>query len=178
MKRILATLFAFAILFSASTVFAGQPFPDVSLIGKLSSDQKAYLGVSGDTVKVSDIKGDYLFIEAYSMYCPICQRDAAEVNEVYEKITAIDPQVRVKFIGLALGNTAYEVKFYQKKYSVPFPLFVDEDYAVHKALGEVGTPSFYIVKLGPKPETLYMKEGELKDKEALLKMIKATAGLK
>ncbi len=76
-----------------------------------------------------------------------------------------------------MGNTDYEVGFYQKKYNVPFPIFADEDYTIHKALGEVGTPSFYIVKLGPNPETLYMKEGELKDKDALLKILKATAGL-
>lgn len=176
MKRLLFMLFALLLL-GASPAMAVDPFADLTLNGKLSSDQKAYLGVSSDVIKIADIKGDYLFVEGYSMYCPICQRDAPEVNEMYETITAIDPKARIKFIGLALGNTPFEVSFYQKKYNVPFPIFADEDYTIHKALGEVGTPAFYIVKLGPKPETVYMKEGELTDKDALIQKLKSVAGL-
>lgn len=176
MRRFILTLLTLTLL--ATNALAGQSFPDITLHGKLSAEHKEYLGVTSQDFKLSDIKAEYLFIEAYSMYCPVCQRDAPRVNAVYEQIRKADPDGRVKFIGLALGNTAFEVSFYQKKYEVPFPLFKDEDYVIHKALGEVPTPTFYIVKLGnPSPEILYVKEGEAEDKDALLQAIKDTTGL-
>ncbi len=178
MKKYIPIMLVCAFIFSTTLVNAGQGFPEVALTGKLSEAQKTYLGVQSDTIKVSDIKGDYLFVEAYSMYCPICQRDAPKVNKLYEKVAGLAPKETVKFIGLAMGNTLYEVSFYQKKYNVVFPVFADADYVIHKALGEIGTPTFYILKLGPSPEILYKKVGEITDEAALLEIIKSKTGLK
>lgn len=166
------------LLLLAVPAMAEQPFPDLNLNGKLSQAQKEYLGVDGDSFSISDIKADYLFVEAYSMYCPVCQRDAPRLNEIYKAVSSMDSGRRIRFIGLALGNTQFEVEFYKKKYMVEFPLIQDEDYTLHKALGEVPTPTFYIVKLGEKSETLYFKEGEAKDKDVLLQVIKEKTGLK
>jgi len=167
-----------AVFLLAATAQAGQVFPDITMSGKLSDAQKTYLGVSSDTFTLSDIKGGYLFVEAYSMYCPVCQRDAPRLNEIYDAVTKADTEGSVKFIGIGLGNTEFEVAFYQNKYDVQFPLVVDENYVIHKALGEVATPTFYIVKLGSSPEILYMKEGEAEDKDLLLEVIMEKTGLK
>lgn len=177
MKRISLIVFV-ALLLAANVAFAGDPFPDLTLEGKLSEAQKEYLGVTSDTFKLTDIKAEYLFIEGYSMYCPICQRDAPRLNEVYKAVSLMDSQNSIRFIGLALGNTQFEVEFYKKKYTVEYPLFKDEDYTIHKALGEIPTPTFYVVKLNPTPEILYVKVGEAGDKDVLLNAIKETTGLK
>ena len=177
MKRVTPILLA-ALLLMATSALAGQAFPNLELSGNLSQEQKDYLGVSSDTFSLTDIKAEYLFINGYSMYCPVCQRDAPRLNEAYKAISLMDSKGSVKFIGLALGNTQFEVEFYKNKYTVEFPLFKDEDYVIHKALGEVPTPIFYIVKLGPTPEVLYIKEGEAKDKDILLQAIKEHTGLK
>jgi len=177
MKRISLIVFV-ALLLAANVALAGDPFPDLTLNGKLSEAEKAYLGVASDSFKLSDIKGEYLFIEGYSMYCPICQRDAPRVNEVYKAVSLMDSKNSIRFLGLALGNTQFEVEFYKKKYTVEFPLFTDEDYTIHKALGEIATPTFYVVKLGPTPEIVYYKVGEAEDKDVLLNAIKEATGLK
>lgn len=177
MKRIYLIAFA-ALLLVASTAMAGEPFPDLTINGNLSDAQKEYLGVNSDTFKISDIKAEYLFIEGYSMYCPVCQRDAPRINEVFKAVSLMDSKNSIRFIGLALGNTQFEVEFYKKKYTVEYPLFKDEDYTIHKALGEVPTPTFYIVKLGETPEIVYLKVGEAGDKDVLLKAIKEAASLK
>ena len=177
MKRLIVTFLVMALLVVSAQ--AGQMFPDVTMTGKLTDEQKTYLGVSSDTFKISDIKAQYLFIEAFSMYCPVCQRDAPHVNEVYAAVMAADPGGTVKFLGIGLGNTPFEIAFYKKKYAVPFPLVWDEDYTIHKAIGEVGTPTFYIVRLADgSRETLYMREGEAENADALLKAIKDATGLK
>ena len=177
MKKVVPFLIV-ALVLLATPVLAEKSFPDLELSGKLSEKQKEYLGVAADSFKLSDIKADYLFVEGYSMYCPVCQRDATRLNDVYKAVSLMDSKGSIKFLGLALGNTQFEVEFYKKKYTVEFPLFQDEEYEIHKALGEVPTPVFYIVKLGPTMEVVYEKVGEAENKDVLLKAIKETTGLK
>jgi len=171
MKRLIVIATVLMVIGTAPA-WGGEIFPDADLTGTLSYSQKVYLGVSTSQIKVSDIKADYLFVEVYSMYCPICQADAPKVNELYDAISRDGRGDNIRFIGIGAGNTPFEIDFYRKKYNVAFPLFSDSDYVIHKALGEVGTPSFYLVKLkGGAMEILYSQEGEMKDEAKMFNII-------
>lgn len=171
-------LAAMALLAMAIAAAAQSPkaFPNLELSGPLTDAQKAYLGVDVIPFRLSDIKADILFIEGYSMYCPICQQDAPALNELFQRLDKADPEGRVRVIGLGLGNTEFETTFYQNKFNVPFPLFKDEDYAIHKALDEPVAPTYYIVRAsGPAPELLYKAEGALARDifETIMTLVKA-----
>lgn len=170
---------ALVLLLAASTAMAGQAFPDITMSGQLTPENRQYLGVSSDTIKFADINAEYVFVEAFSMYCPVCQRDAPHINEVYKAISGMDTGNAIRFIGLGLGNTPYEVEFYRKKFNVDFPLFHDQEYVIHKALGEISTPTFYLVKLaGGAAEIVYQREGEVKSGDVLIKAILEKTSLK
>jgi peroxiredoxin len=158
-------LLAAMILLAMTVAAAAQSprtFPDLPLTGPLTDAQKVYLGVDANPFRLSEIKADILFIEGYSMYCPICQQDAPALNALFQRLGETDPEGRIRVIGLGLGNTEFETSFYQDKFNVPFPLIKDEDYAIHKALGEPVAPTYYIVRIsGPAPELLYESEGKL-----------------
>lgn len=122
---------------------------DLELPGPLTREQADYLGVPKDAAsfRLSEIKGEYLLLEVFSMYCPHCQREAPRVNELYRAVAASPYAGRILFLGLGAGNSAFEVDVFRKQYKVPFPLFADPDFLIHKAVGQVGTPCFLFLKL-------------------------------
>jgi hypothetical protein len=110
----------------------------------VNPDEKNYLGLSGKGYfRLSQISGKALIIKVLSTYCPICQSTATAMAEVYHMIQN-DPELRgqIKMIGIFAGNSAHEVDFFKESYRIPFPVFADEDFKIHKTLGEVRTPYF------------------------------------
>jgi peroxiredoxin len=148
-----------------------------------SADHRAYLGLNDSrTFTLDQIKADVVILQIFSMYCPICQREASKVNGMYEQVAA-DPKMsqRIRFIGIGAGNSAFEVDFYKKTYQVPFPLFADEDFVIHKQLKEVGTPHF--IGLAITPDTpkgytvFYARSGEVGDPEVFINRLIESSGL-
>ena len=176
MKKIVACwLVVIMLLFTVASSLAaassppevGGPLPEIKLPIPKASAEKNYLdlGFFGfGTFKIPEIKAKVVIIEIFSMYCPYCQREAPNVNQLYAKIEQ-DPALKgkIKIIGIGAGNTAYEVGTFKNKYNVPFPLFADSDYVIHKMVGEVRTPYFIGVKINPDGtnRVIYSKLGAL-----------------
>ncbi|MDD3311621.1 TlpA disulfide reductase family protein [Pseudodesulfovibrio sp.] len=169
-RRLILALFLLMLL--AAPAIAGQAFPDLPLTGPLEAGQRSYLGLSGDEVRPSAVGARYVFVEVFSMYCPICQHDAPSVNQLYAKVREAGFGKDMRFIGIGTGNTAFEVNVFREKYAVPFPLFDDPDFTWHKALDEVGTPAFYLVDLEDGRSVRYHHVGALSDVDVLLALLK------
>jgi len=138
-----------AIAFSAEKPVIGSSLPDFTLSTKNSAERN-YLGVGTGPFRISNIKSNLVVIEVYSMYCPYCQKEAPNMNQLYNKIES-DPALkgRIKIIGIGAGNSQMEVDTYRQRYKVPFPLFPDKEYVIHDMLGQPRTPFFVTVRLQP-----------------------------
>ena len=122
-----------------------------------------------------------LIIEIFSMYCPYCQKEAPLVNDLYQAIDK-DPGLKekIKMIGIGAGNTPFEVDIFRNQFKIPFPLFADDSFTVHKRVGEVRTPYFFVLKVNAdRSNTLiYSKVGTIRDPAQFLKLILNEADLK
>jgi len=185
---IISTIVVAVVLAIQGNVLADNPIPKkggvlpaFSLTVPESDAHKAYLGLSGSgDFTIPDIHAKVVILEVYSMYCPHCQREAPRVNELYEAIEN-NPRSkgRVKLIGLAAGNSPYEVDFFRQTYKVPFPLFDDKHYEVHDLLGTVRTPFFIGVKINEdKSHTIfYTNLGGFEKANEFLELLLKESGL-
>lgn len=191
MKKILISSSMIAILFSvsvASTLVASVPPLKDEVLQKINlpipknPEEKSYLGLSGGgNFKIPQIKANLVLIEIFSMYCPYCQADAPKINELYQLIeNTMGLKNKIKMFGIGAGNTPFEVEVYKKTYKVPFPLFPDKDFVVHKAYGEPRTPYFIVVKINDDRsyQIVHTQLGEFPGAEKFLELMLKVSGLK
>jgi peroxiredoxin len=161
----------------------GSPMPVIDVPMFNNSVDLKYLGLSsgGKSFKINQIKAKVVIIQIYSMYCPYCQAEASNVNWLYASIEN-NPALKdkIKIIGIGAGNTQFEVGTYKKKYTVAFPLVPDDDFKIHKIVGEVRTPYFIAVKLneGGQNEVIYSRLGALGNVDVFLAQLVTLSGLK
>ena len=190
MKRILIHITVIAVfaltinspvLAATSAPVTGSVLPDIKLTAPVKTDIRNYLGLSrGDFFKIQQIKTRVIIIEILSMYCPHCQGSAHKVNELYRLIEN-NPALKdkIKLIGIAAGNSSYETEIYRKTYDVPFPLFEDGDFYIHKVLGEVRTPYYIGIRIDDGvPRVFYSKLGGFERADEFLELMLQLSGLK
>ncbi|MBP1741801.1 MAG: putative rane protein [Deltaproteobacteria bacterium] len=160
----------------------GGVLPAMNLPIPKSPEERGYLGLSGSgPFKIPQIKAKAVIIEIFSMYCPYCQKDAPGINELYQAIEG-NPELKdkIKLIGIGAGNTPYEVGVFKKTYNVPFPLFADGDFTIHKMLGDVRTPYFIVVKVNDDGthQVVHSEVGGFTGPQPFLEMVLSATGLK
>jgi thiol-disulfide isomerase/thioredoxin len=160
----------------------GETLPVFNLTVPKNPAHRDYLGLSaGDTFTIPKIRASVVIVEIFSMYCPYCQREAPTVNNLYQKIVD-NPKLRdkIKLIGIGAGNSSFEVGIFRQRYNIPFPLFPDEDFSIHKCIGEVRTPYFIVIKVHPdgSHKVIYSELGGLKDVDHFVQLIIDLSGLK
>ena len=186
MSSSVITILCFILLFHALAANKppekGEVLPVMNLPIPKNPDERNYLGLSGSGLfKIPRIKAKAVIIEIFSMYCPYCQRDAPGVNELYRLIeNNADIKNKIKLIGIGAGNSPYEVEVFKKTYNVPFPLFPDKDFTIHKACGEVRTPYFMVVKINEDGthQIVHNQLGNYPGAEPFLDLVLKASGLK
>jgi len=159
----------------------GQAFPDLVFQGPFTVGEAKQLGIKPDSARyrLADIKADTVILVVFSMYCPFCQKEGPSLVRMNALIRERGLSGSVAMVGVGAGNSAFEVGVYRDKFTIDFPLFQDQDFVAYKALGQVGTPYYYILKRGPGGFSIVDGElGCVASPEAFLDSVQAKAGAK
>jgi len=159
----------------------GGVLPPIKLPVPKDPGEKSYLGLSGSGFfRIPQIKAKVVIIEIFSMYCPQCQKIAPGIDELYRLIES-NPDLRdkIKLIGIGAGNSRYEVEVFKKTYHTPFPLFPDNEFAIHKVLGDVRSPYFIAIKINKDGthEVVHSELDSFREAHAFLESILGASGL-
>ncbi len=171
--------YRFPALFADDAPAAGDMFPKITLPLPEEKHDREYLKVAKDPFLLSQVDSKVLIIEIFSMYCPHCQKEAPNINALYEAIGA-KPELKscIKMLGIGAGNSSFEVDAFRDHFNIEFPLVPTEDLTVCDQLGVTGTPHFFV--LWKKPggwQVVYSKAGSIGDPGAFLEMICSKTGI-
>jgi hypothetical protein len=160
----------------------GEKLHLISLPAPEHPDEKNYLGLSGkEFFRISEIRAEGLLIEVLNAYCPICQTTAPAMVELYRQIEDNpDLKHKIKLIGVGVGNNVLETEMFRQTYGIPFPVFPDENYEIHKELGEVRTPFIMILKRNGNgyQEIVHTHLGGITDAREFLSLVGEVYGIK
>ncbi|MBT3377782.1 MAG: redoxin domain-containing protein [Lentisphaerae bacterium] len=135
----------------------GESFPDLGLPLPKEVAECAELGLPAGEgeFRLGDIAADIVVVEVFDMYCRYCQEGAPQAAELSALSSSSGKKAKVRMIGIALGNSDYEVALFKSKHNTPFPVFADNDGRYHRALGaRIGRPSFYALRLDGERNTI------------------------
>ncbi len=155
---------------------------DFTLPTPVAKNDRTYLGVpDADRFSLGQVDAPIILIEIFSMYCPICQREAKNVNQLFDLITK-DAKLgtHIKMIGIGAGNSGFEVDFFRSNYKIAFPMVSDADFVIHKKVGEVGTPHFFGLRVLPdnRTELFFTHSGPITSPKAFFEQFKEAIGRK
>lgn len=167
---------------AGSTPVKGTTLPAIRLPIPGDSDEKIYLGLSGEGFfEIPQIKAEGVLIKIFNIYCPVCQSSSLAMAKLYRQIESNpDLKNKIKLIGIGAGNTFTEIEVFRQLNDIPFPIFPDEDLSIHDSLGEVRIPTFIAIRMEKdgSHKIVYTHLGGLTDLTLLLDSMVEAYGIK
>jgi peroxiredoxin len=137
-----------------------------------SAQTQEYLGLDAmKRFKVSDIKAKIVVIEVMNSLCQACQANSPIMNEVYKTIQADSGLTDVKVIAIAIADDKTRVETFKKQFETPFPILIDENSEIMRALSLKATPTAIVVWTKD-AKVLFTEPGVIPDADAFVKEVK------
>lgn len=137
---------------TATPLTVGDTLPDFTLPPPVDQAERRYLGLifPNRSFRLTEVTAEVIIIQCFSLYCPASQWAAPEMARLYRLIEDHSKlKGRIKLIGIGVGDSAFEVATFKRKYRLPFPLFPDPQARLYHLLGEGPTPYFLGIRLYP-----------------------------
>jgi hypothetical protein len=150
----------------------GSPWPKFQLKAPAGKEERTYLGIgNSEKFSVQQIPAPFLIIEILGVYCPLCHTQGPFFNRLYYQIQK-DPALHknIRMLAIAAGANPTEVSYIRQELQIPFPVFEDPKFEIHKLLGEPKTPTTLI--LNGDRKVIFFHVGVIEDINAFYKTIK------
>jgi peroxiredoxin len=149
----------------------GETLPQLTILTPALEKDCQYLGLdSPGTFTIQDLDYSLILLELVGVYCPYCHKQAPLFNSLFKRLERTKLDDRVKMLAVASGATEPEVVQLRKHSGYVYPVLRDEDFSMHKTLGEPQTP--FTLLVNREGTILYTKLGVVEDIDALFETIR------
>lgn len=159
------------LLMAADLPKAGGVLPSIEFNPPPLKEDAAYLAVRNQPFKLAQIKARLVWLEVIGIYCTRCYEQAPKINRLHKALAKAGLAGQVKMLAVAAGGTVIECEHVRKNKQYLYPVAPDEDFRIHKILGEPRTPFAMLVNTSD-GRVLYTHMGVMEETESLLPMIK------
>jgi hypothetical protein len=146
--RIMVIILLLSGLFSlpAPAVQKGKGYGNLSFPGVLSEHDQKYLGLSSTgAFKLENIGTPYVVLEIMRTSCPHCQEQVPGMNSFFNLVQNSELKGKVKFLAVAQGCGADDVRNFKKGHKMLFPILADPNGTVGHSVGISGVPTTVVL---------------------------------
>ncbi len=110
-------------------------------IQQRAAPQFAVMGLDGNPVDLSALRGKVVMLDFWSSWCPPCRREAPSLAQVYREYR----DRNVEFVGVAIWDSPGEVRQYVESFGLDFPNLVDDRGRIGIDYGVAGIPEKFFI---------------------------------
>lgn len=124
--------------------------------------------------QVFEGEADVVVLTFYDLYCVACQQSADNFSAAHAAIEDAFPDSNIQMTGVGLGDTAFELKVFQRRYALPYTSLPDPEKSFEEPFSIRGTPTILAFRRdGGDCIEIYRHEGRFRsgDVEKLLESI-------
>ncbi|MBU0728493.1 MAG: TlpA family protein disulfide reductase [Proteobacteria bacterium] len=114
--------------------------PGVAEIGKPAPDFTLF-DLDGKTWKLSDLKGQVVFVNFWATWCPPCREEMPSMQTLYTSM----PADRFKMLAILYNDDPGLADVFTKRVGTTFPILTDPKNEAGKAYGLTGVPETFII---------------------------------
>ena len=105
--------------------------------GNESTDSSDAVGVSnGQKIALSSFSGRVVLVNFWATWCEPCEREMPAMERLYQTL----PREDFELIAVAIDDKEEDVRAFQERYRLSFPILLDLDQAVYGSYQTMGVP--------------------------------------
>jgi cytochrome c biogenesis protein CcmG/thiol:disulfide interchange protein DsbE len=120
-------VFLFSLMLAA---WAGDKAPDFQLPG-----------IDGQKVKLSDFKGQVVYVDFWATWCPPCRESFPWMESMHQRYQNLG----LKIVAISLDQKSDLIKSFLKEHKAGFTILQDKEGNVAESYNVKGMPSSYLV---------------------------------
>ena len=140
LSRIIIILLALVVVMAGCSKSQEEKPSSVAEVGKLAPVFELQ-DTEGKIWKLSDLKGQVVFVNFWATWCPPCREEMPSMQELYESM----PKDRFKMLSILSNDDPALATVFAAKGGFTFPILVDPGSEIGQAYGLTGVPETYII---------------------------------
>lgn len=114
----------------------GADAPDFSLprLGDATS-------AGGAPLSLSSLSGRVVLVNFWATWCEPCEREMPAMNRLHAAL----PRADFELVAVAIDEQAEDVRRFQDRYALDFPIVLDLDQSVYRAYQTMGVPESLLI---------------------------------